>query len=200
MSLFVGNLSRTIKQSELERLFEDFGPCKVRIKGNYGFVDYEQKRDAEEAKSNLTDKEISGSKINLQWSNRSGNGERDSNNKHRKDNKECYYCGSSSHIIRNCPKKKKYDDRSYSRDRNRKRRSRSRSISSSSSRSSSRSRTKSKRKDNDKRKNDRKSDRRSDRKIKSRSRSRSRSPRRKHTNNRRKYSSSSSESNSSSKS
>ena len=32
MSLFVGNLSQTVKRSELEDLFQKFGPCKIQLK------------------------------------------------------------------------------------------------------------------------------------------------------------------------
>ena len=32
MSLFIGNISKTVKKSELEEAFKKFGPCEFRNK------------------------------------------------------------------------------------------------------------------------------------------------------------------------
>jgi len=32
MSLFVGNISKQVKEGDLEKEFEKFGPCKIRNK------------------------------------------------------------------------------------------------------------------------------------------------------------------------
>ena len=74
MSLFIGNLSSSIKQSELETLFEEYGPCKIKLQPykSFGFVDYQEERDAEEALSNLKGKDVKGLDLRLEWSLRSG--------------------------------------------------------------------------------------------------------------------------------
>lgn len=69
MRLFVGNLSKSIRVSDLEVEFEKHGRCKVNIpKGLYAFVDYYNEKDAEDAMKELNGKEICGRRINVAWS------------------------------------------------------------------------------------------------------------------------------------
>lgn len=53
MSLFVGNISKTVKQSEVEDEFKKFGQCVYRNKGNFSFVEYEDENAADDAKEAL---------------------------------------------------------------------------------------------------------------------------------------------------
>jgi len=71
MSLFVGNISRQVSQRELQRLFSDFGPCKLDLKSSFAFVDYDDERDAEVAIKELYGKKVSGLFINVEWSRKS---------------------------------------------------------------------------------------------------------------------------------
>lgn len=41
MSLFIGNISRTASERDIEKCFEKFGESHFRFRGAYGFVEYE---------------------------------------------------------------------------------------------------------------------------------------------------------------
>ena len=41
MSLFIGNISRSASEREIENAFEKFGECSIRFRGAYGFVEYD---------------------------------------------------------------------------------------------------------------------------------------------------------------
>lgn len=143
MSLFVGNIANSVVLSDLEPVFEEFGPCRIKIQPNksYGFVDYEQERDAEEALQQLKGKLVKGQEIRLEWSARSGKNKElaDRHRERRGDrsrydsdrrtprNTGCYGCGSHSHKLVDCSKKRGSYRRSRSNDRYSRRRSRSRS-------------------------------------------------------------------------
>jgi len=52
--LFVGGLSYDVRQRDLEDLFGKYGPIKsVSLKSNYGFVEFEDARDAKDAQQGL---------------------------------------------------------------------------------------------------------------------------------------------------
>ncbi|XP_025015063.2 serine/arginine-rich splicing factor 4 [Ricinus communis] len=70
MSLYIGNLSSRIRRDELERVFQRFGQCDVRLKDGYGFVVYEFPPNAEKALRALEKKHICGEALNLSWSNK----------------------------------------------------------------------------------------------------------------------------------
>ena len=70
MSLFIGNISSTTKASDLEDLFKKYGPCKIALKTSYGFVDFENYKDAEKALDKCNKKEVGGAVIELKWSER----------------------------------------------------------------------------------------------------------------------------------
>ncbi len=183
MSLFIGNIANSVILGDLEPIFEEYGPCRLKIQPNksYGFVDYEQERDAEEALLNLKGKSVKGQEIRIEWSARSGkNKDLEEKNKDRRlyrsryddrrnstnnRNSGCYGCGSHSHKLKDCRKKR---NGSYHR------RSRSKSYDRYRRRSRSRSRDKERERD-DNRRTYRKRYDRSRSKSRDRSRSRSRS-------------------------
>ncbi|CAK7341959.1 unnamed protein product [Dovyalis caffra] len=68
MSLHIGNLSSHIHRDELERVFQRFGRCSVRLKDGYGFVVYEFPLNAEKALRALHKKNICGEPLTLSWS------------------------------------------------------------------------------------------------------------------------------------
>ena len=71
MSLFVGNVSKYARETDLVKEFDHFGKCNVDLKGKYAFVDYDRESDAEEAMNKLEGQEFSGLKINIEWSKKS---------------------------------------------------------------------------------------------------------------------------------
>lgn len=42
MSLFIGNISRSASEREIEKAFEKHGECHFRFRGAYGFVEYDK--------------------------------------------------------------------------------------------------------------------------------------------------------------
>ncbi|XP_065856680.1 uncharacterized protein [Euphorbia lathyris] len=70
MSLYIGNVSSRIHRDELQRVFQKFGQCNVRLKDGYGFVVYEFPPDAEKALRALQKRYICGQLLTLTWSNK----------------------------------------------------------------------------------------------------------------------------------
>ena len=68
MSLFIGNITSSTKASDLEDLFKKYGSCKVVLKTSYGFVDFDNYKDAEKALDKCNKKDVSGTTIELKWS------------------------------------------------------------------------------------------------------------------------------------
>jgi len=78
--LFLGNLGNDCRQRDIERLFDGFGELRnVNIKGQYGFLELDDKRDAEDAIREVNGKSFNGgSRIRVEYA--SGNdrgGDRD---------------------------------------------------------------------------------------------------------------------------
>lgn len=70
MSLHIGNLASHTRKSELEHVFQKFGPCDVRLKEGYGFVVFGFPPNAEKALRALRGKSICGQHLTLTWSNK----------------------------------------------------------------------------------------------------------------------------------
>ena len=77
MSLFVGRLSRDVKTKDLEELFGKYGKLvRCDIKGSFGFVSFDDERDAEDALDKCNGKDLLGSRINVEWAKGSRGGPR----------------------------------------------------------------------------------------------------------------------------
>lgn len=74
MSLYIGCLSPRIRRDELQRVFQRFGECNVRIKGGFGFVVYDFPPNAEKALRALEGRRICGQSLTLTWSNKQPRG------------------------------------------------------------------------------------------------------------------------------
>jgi RNA recognition motif-containing protein len=101
MSLFIGNISNSVKIEELQTLFEEYGPCKIKLKTSFAFVDYEKERDAEEAILHCKGKNLNGRDLKIEWSFRSGKNKREPLKKFKDG---CFSCGSKDHKIKDCDK------------------------------------------------------------------------------------------------
>lgn len=72
MALFIGKVPERMEAPDLEKEFEEFGKikrCDVKRgpASNYGFVEFENKDDAENALSKMDGKELEGGKIVVEW-------------------------------------------------------------------------------------------------------------------------------------
>lgn len=108
MSLFIGNLSRSAKASDLEKVFGEYGRCKINFFGKYAFAEFDAERDAEEAIKNLMGMNLAGSNINIEWSKKSrkydsskSRPKRSSISPKRKEGR-CYICQSRGHYQKDC--------------------------------------------------------------------------------------------------
>lgn len=108
MSLFIGNLSRQVVASELEKVFGEFGNCKINYKGSFAFAEYDNEKDAEEAMTQLQSKDMGGKRINLEWSRKSKKFDESSSRRRRRSissrrkDGRCYNCGSRGHYLKDC--------------------------------------------------------------------------------------------------
>ena len=63
MSLFIGNISPSTKEEDLQDVFNKYGTNKISIKKNYAFVDFKNYKDAEYALRKCNKKYYARSRI-----------------------------------------------------------------------------------------------------------------------------------------
>lgn len=97
--LFVANLSSRVHTRDLKEAFGRYGKVlSVVIKegrDTYAFVEYDDRRDADDALDRLNGKEFYGKRIRVEFS-------RGHRSDGRKDDK-CYVCGQRGHWAKECP-------------------------------------------------------------------------------------------------
>jgi len=95
--LFVGGLPEDASRAELEKEFEHFGPLRevwvARNPPGFGFILFEDGRDAEDAMREMDGQRVCGARIRVEFS-RGGTG--------RKKNVTCYACHKVGHSGNEC--------------------------------------------------------------------------------------------------
>jgi len=126
MSLFVGRLSSETRSRDLEDLFYKYGKitrCDVK-RGGFGFIEFDDKRDAEDAIKELDGATLLGRKIAVEWAKgaRRGSDSSTSTSRDKTDGDACFKCGESGHWARDCPNSRGGSSRRRSRSRSPRRR------------------------------------------------------------------------------
>ncbi|KAI9496971.1 hypothetical protein BDB00DRAFT_868813 [Zychaea mexicana] len=109
MALFIGRIPKSMSTRELESIFTKYGKItRLDVKTDFGFVEFEDKRDAEEAMN-----EIHGKELVVEWA---------KNNGKRPNENECFNCGKDGvfpngrHWAKDCREKPRGDRRGPRRD------------------------------------------------------------------------------------
>jgi RNA recognition motif-containing protein len=118
MSLFIGNISRSVTSKDLHNIFDKYGKCTVDVKGSFAFVDYEQMRAAEQAKNAMHGKEIAGNIINIEWSHKGRQGSKkpvpasssSQPSRPARGDIECYACTEIGHMAKECKYQEKNEN------------------------------------------------------------------------------------------
>eukprot|EP00124_Ichthyophonus_hoferi_P000890 Ihof_evm14s38 gene=Ihof_evmTU14s38 len=67
--IFVGNLARDVREDDIDHLFEKYGKVlEVTLKNGFGFVEFEDERDAEDAIKGVDGVDLLGNRIRVEMS------------------------------------------------------------------------------------------------------------------------------------
>jgi len=65
--VYIGNMPSGVREKDLERFFKSFGrPSDVLIKQGFGFIEFEDYRDADDAVYELNGKELMGQRVSIE--------------------------------------------------------------------------------------------------------------------------------------
>lgn len=120
--LYVGNLRRNSRESDIRRLLEPIGRLEnlVYYGDDEAYCEYRKHEDAEYAIRKLDGYPFDGRKLLVEWALVSLNRSRfrePREPRERMEDKKCYICGDTGHIQRDCKDLKRRPEESRYRDR-----------------------------------------------------------------------------------
>ncbi|KRZ28913.1 Serine/arginine-rich splicing factor 4 [Trichinella pseudospiralis] len=69
--VYVGQLTSDIRENDLENFFKGYGRIReITLKNGYGFVEFDERRDADDAVHDLNGKPLMGEKIRVEMAHR----------------------------------------------------------------------------------------------------------------------------------
>ncbi|CAF2452358.1 unnamed protein product [Rotaria sp. Silwood2] len=118
ITVFLGDLSRDATKEEVEKTFSYYGKLRnvwlSRSPWGYGFIDFEDQRDAADAVKALDGKMICGSRVRVEFSHGRGRSNRGGRTRRRSGSRSprarkpysphdiCYECGDRGHYAYDC--------------------------------------------------------------------------------------------------
>jgi len=65
--VFIGRLSYRARESDVERFFKGFGKIRdINLKNGYGFVEFDDPRDADDAVYELNNRDLCGERVTVE--------------------------------------------------------------------------------------------------------------------------------------